>query len=323
MPRRPCRARPSRSPSPPFDPARRRFGRENPGAERQPLERSIFYPHPTPVFASPRPGRVKCTRGDPLSARIKSGFFNRSFYQEKQQTPATTPYPTRRPTPTLTHPTQRTYSVIIVTENLTSNFPKVFPKDYDALRPLKLGIDADVLQRWPEVDPVLLRRALAHHTRRDGYLLALLHHRGDRRYDLDGQPVGTVTDADRAEAARLLDASTQRGQTQAEQVRTHKAREEKRRQQRAEEQRRREEKARRKAEHERVQQEIAARKAALIAQGITPESRSERKRRLAREAAERAARRSQAPRPAPDRPPERPNPASQPTGAYLIAFLTY
>ena len=208
---------------------------------------------------------------------------------------------------------------------LMDRFPKAFPKDYDALRPLKLGIHADVLQRWPEVDPVLLRRALANHTSRDGYLLALLHHRGDRRYDLDGQPVGTVTDADRAEAARLLDASTQRGQTQAEQVRTHKAREEKRRQQRAEEQRRREEKARRKAEHERVQQEIAARKAALIAQGITPESRSERKRRLAREAAERAARRSQAPRPRrqptvnrppvalqrlrPDRPPERPAPA--------------
>ena len=197
---------------------------------------------------------------------------------------------------------------------LMDRFPKAFPKDYDALRPLKLGIHADVLQRWPEVDPVLLRRALAHHTRRDGYLLALLHHRGDRRYDLDGQPVGTVTDADRAEAARWLDASTQRGQAKAEQVRTHKAREEKRRQQRAEEQRRREEKARRKAEHERVQQEIAARKAALIAQGITPESRSERKRRLAREAAERAARRSQAPRPTVDRPAGQgfPRPAPRP-----------
>ena len=195
---------------------------------------------------------------------------------------------------------------------LMDRFPKAFPKDYDALRPLKLGIHADILQRWPEVNPVLLRRALANHTRRDGYLLALIHHRGNRRYDLDGQPVGTVTDADRAEAARRLEVSTQRGQTQAEQVRTHKAREEKRRQQRAEEQRRREEKARRKAEHERVQQEIAARKAALITQGITPESRSERKRRLAREAAERAARRSQAPSPTVDRPPERPGPAPAP-----------
>ena len=198
---------------------------------------------------------------------------------------------------------------------LMDRFPKAFPKDYDAIQPLKIGIHADVLQRWPQVDPVLLRRALANHTSRDGYLLALLHHRGDRRYDLDGQPVGTVTDADRLEVARLLDASTQRGQAKAEQVRPHQAREEKRRQQRAEEQRRREEKARRKAEHERVQQEIAARKAALIAQGITPESRSERKRRLAREAAERAARRSQAPRPAPDRPASQgfPRPAPRPS----------
>jgi ProP effector len=161
---------------------------------------------------------------------------------------------------------------------LMDRFPHAFPKDYDALRPLKLGIHVDILQRWPAVDPVLLRQALANHTRRDGYLLALLHHRGDRRYDLDGQPAGTVTEAERAEAARLLEASTQRGQTKAEQVRTHQAREAKRRQQRVEEQRRREEKARRKA----------ARKAALIAQGITPEFRSEQKRRLAREAAARS-----------------------------------
>jgi hypothetical protein len=55
-----------------------------------------------------------------------------------------------------------------------------------------------------------------------------------------------------------------------------------------EEQRRREEKAQRKAEHERREQEIAARKAALIAQGITPEFRSEQKGRLAREAAARS-----------------------------------
>ena len=30
---------------------------------------------------------------------------------------------------------------------LMDRFPKAFPKDYDALRPLKLGIHADVLQR--------------------------------------------------------------------------------------------------------------------------------------------------------------------------------
>ena len=195
---------------------------------------------------------------------------------------------------------------------LMDRFPRAFPKDYDALRPLKLGIHADILHRWPEVDPVLLRRALANHTRRDGYLLALLHHRGDRRYDLDGQPVGTVTPGERAEAARLLAASTQRGQAKAEQVRIHQAREAKRRQQRELERRNREAKAARKAEHERREQEITARKAALIAQGIVPESRSERKRRLAREAAERAARKAR-PRPA-DRPAsdESPRPAPRP-----------
>ena len=126
----------------------------------------------------------------------------------------------------------------------------------------------------------------------------MIHHRGDRRYDLDGQPVGTVTVEERLEAARLLEASTRRGQDKAARVRTHKELEEKRRQQREIERRNREAKAARKAEHERIQQEIAARKAALIAQGITPESRAERKRRLAREAAARSPSRPRAEIPA-------------------------
>ena len=87
---------------------------------------------------------------------------------------------------------------------------------------------------------------------------------------------------------RKLEASARRGQDKAVRGRTHEEREIERRN--------REAKAARKAEHERVQREIAARKAALITQGITPESRSERKRRLAREATERAARRSQVPK---------------------------
>jgi len=151
------------------------------------------------------------------------------------------------------------------------------------------------------VDHALLRRALANHTGRDGYLLALVHGRGDRRYDLDGHPAGTVTPEEREEAQKRLDASTRRGQDKAARVREHEEREEKRKQQREIERKNREAKAARKAAHERIQQEIAARKAALIAQGITPESRSERKRRLAREAAERAARKAQGPRPAPER----------------------
>ena len=185
---------------------------------------------------------------------------------------------------------------------LMERFPQAFPKDYDAIRPLKIDIHTDLIRRLPDFDHTLLRRALANHTRRDGYLLALLHHRGDRRYDLDGQPVGTVTVEERAEAARLLEASTRRGQDKAARVRTHKELEEKRRQQREIERRNREAKAARKAEHERIQQEIAARKAALIAQGITPESRSERKRRLTQ--ASRTGFRPPTPsKPALDRPP--------------------
>ncbi len=196
---------------------------------------------------------------------------------------------------------------------LIQRFPNAFPKDYDAIRPLKLGIHADLIARAPDLDPVLLRRALANHTQRDGYLLALIHGRGDHRYDLDGQPAGTVAPEERAEAQKRLEASMKRGQDKAARVREHQEREAKRKKQREIERKNREAKAARKAEHERVQQEIAARKAALIAQGIAPESRSERKRRLVREAAERAARKAQGPRPV-DRPAGEasPRPAPRP-----------
>ncbi|MEI2769884.1 MAG: ProQ/FINO family protein [Candidatus Competibacter sp.] len=185
---------------------------------------------------------------------------------------------------------------------LINRFPEAFPKDYDAIRPLKLGIHADLIARAPDLDPVLLRRALANHAQRDGYWLALIHGRGDRRYDLDGNPVSTVTPEERAEAQKRLEASTQRGQDKAARVREHQEREKQRKKQREIERKNREAKAARKAEHARIQQEIAARKAALIAQGITPESRSERKRRLAHEAAEHAARQAQRLKPAPNRP---------------------
>ena len=198
-------------------------------------------------------------------------------------------------------------AVSAIHTQLMERFPMAFPKDYDAIRPLKIGIYTDLSERLPEIEPALLRRALANHTHRDGYLLALIHGRGDRRYDLDGQPVGTVTPEERAEAAQRLEASRQRGQTKAERVRLHQEREEKRRQQRELERRNREAKAARKAEHERREQEIAARKAALIAQGIVPESRAERKRRLV-QTSRAGARPSATPKPAFDRPLAVPNP---------------
>ncbi len=69
---------------------------------------------------------------------------------------------------------------------LRDQFPLAFPQNYDALRPFQTRFLADVIERLPGFNPVLLRRALANHTIRDGYLLAPLHHCRDRRYDLDG-----------------------------------------------------------------------------------------------------------------------------------------
>ena len=61
---------------------------------------------------------------------------------------------------------------------LQERFPLAFPQHYDDLRPLKIGILADLIERLPGFDLTALRRALANHASRDGYLLALLHGRG-------------------------------------------------------------------------------------------------------------------------------------------------
>jgi sRNA-binding protein len=206
---------------------------------------------------------------------------------------------------------------------LKDRFPLAFPRDYDALCPLKVGILADPIARMPGFDPVVLCRTLANPTRRDGYWLASIHGRGARRYDLDGQPAGIATGEERAEAAQRLAAAQHRQQEPAERVREHQARAENRRPQRAENQCNREEKVRRKAELERREQDIAARKVALAAQGLVPESRAEQQHRLA-QASRPGFRPPAAPKPAfdcspvapalqPERPPERADPAPAPS----------
>jgi len=142
---------------------------------------------------------------------------------------------------------------------LMDRFPKAFPKDYDAILPLKLGIEADILLRLAEagesVDPDLLRRVLANHVGRAGYLLALLHRPDGLRYDLDGRPAGVIDALARAEATRLLSEHQQRQQDAATRHRQHRALE--RRQQAAkaeriaERERRAAEKQRRREENER------------------------------------------------------------------------
>ena len=151
-----------------------------------------------------------------------------------------------------------------------ARFPRAFPKDYDALLPLKLDIEADLrarlLEQGEPVDPDLLRRVLANHTGRAGSLLALLHKRGDRRYDLDGRPAGTVDETVRAEAARRRAALQQRQQTAVEQRRRHRGLEQQQQTTKAariaERERRAEEKRRRGEENERNRLRNLERKAA-------------------------------------------------------------
>ena len=61
-------------------------------------------------------------------------------------------------------------------------------------QPLKIGIDNDVIARHPELRPSLIASALKTYTRDLGYLEALKA--GSARIDLEGNPVGTVTEAD-------------------------------------------------------------------------------------------------------------------------------
>lgn len=153
---------------------------------------------------------------------------------------------------------------------LIERFPKAFPKDYDAILPLKLGIEADILLRLAEVgepvDPDLVRRVLANHVGRAGYLLALIHRRDGRRYDLDGKPAGEVDALARSEAVRLLGEHQKRQREASTRHRQHQALEQQQQRAKAERiaerERRAAEKQRRREENERNRLRNLERKAA-------------------------------------------------------------
>jgi sRNA-binding protein len=143
---------------------------------------------------------------------------------------------------------------------LMERFPAAFPRSYKAIKPLKIGIAADLLLRLGDtVDRKLLNCVLANQTSRDGYLLAVLH--GDVRIDLNGNPAGTISEDAKARARQRLAESVQRQQARAA---ARKAQAEKERR-RAEERRRIEEKRRLKAERRRLHEEAIRRKAERLA----------------------------------------------------------
>lgn len=80
-------------------------------------------------------------------------------------------------------------------------------------QPLKIGIHNDVIARHPELRPRLIASALKTYTRSVGYLETLKA--GAVRIDLEGNPVGTVTDADEENAKRKIAKAARRAEVKA------------------------------------------------------------------------------------------------------------
>jgi ProP effector len=80
-------------------------------------------------------------------------------------------------------------------------------------QPLKIGIHNDVIARHPELRPSLIASALKVYTRSPGYLETLKA--GSARIDLEGNPVGAVTDAGEEDAKRKIAKATRRAAARA------------------------------------------------------------------------------------------------------------
>lgn len=84
---------------------------------------------------------------------------------------------------------------------LLQRLQSAFPAFRDC-KPLAIKIDASIVERMPDIDRKSLRAALRMHTASTRYLKAV--ERAQQRFDLDGQPVGEVTDEQRTHAATTL-----------------------------------------------------------------------------------------------------------------------
>ena len=79
-----------------------------------------------------------------------------------------------------------------------------FPASVGAMKPLKLGIQRDILDLKIQPRPanIWLRRALALHANRSVYLLKIKA--GDARVDLEGNTVGDITENEELGAIERL-----------------------------------------------------------------------------------------------------------------------
>jgi ProP effector len=77
----------------------------------------------------------------------------------------------------------------------------IWPNTIGACLPLKIGVHEDIAAEFPEVSKKLLRSAMFAHTHLPKYKKALTR-AGAKRHNLSGEPVGDVSEQDRAFALR-------------------------------------------------------------------------------------------------------------------------
>jgi len=97
-----------------------------------------------------------------------------------------------------------------VIAQLAALFPKAFAVNHHERKPLKIGIDADIVARGVAIEPRALWRPLRVYCASFGYLRTITA--GAERVDLDGNPAGVVDERvggqNRAAAVRCRSEST-------------------------------------------------------------------------------------------------------------------
>lgn len=98
---------------------------------------------------------------------------------------------------------------------LRRRFPNCFQPYGCTKFPLKIGIDADLAERAPDIGPWSRTCAIQNYVGEEAYLAAMIE--GAARLDLDGNPAGIVTaHAARHAAARLAKIAARREQRKRE-----------------------------------------------------------------------------------------------------------
>jgi sRNA-binding protein len=103
---------------------------------------------------------------------------------------------------------------IAVLLQLRGAFPEVIARlDLYQRRPLKIGIDRDVRDLLPEVDPVIIGRAMRVYCGDRRYLAAMIA--GAPRVDLDGVVCGAVTAEEAVGARNGIESILRRSEARA------------------------------------------------------------------------------------------------------------